>query len=137
MIASVVRSMAADDHLDFENVKSDVIHANMEVIGTALLYSYTNMRIRRALGLALSFASSIFASNFTNPLKSPLGSDPFIVYWDGFYYLTTTTYSNIQLTRATTLEGLKTGENKVIWTPDDPSRYCDLWAPELHNLNGV
>lgn len=28
---------------------------------------------------------------FTNPLKDPNGSDPFMVYDDGYYYLTTTT----------------------------------------------
>lgn len=86
---------------------------------------------------ASCLATGLHAANFTNPLKRPLGSDPHIVYVDGFYYLTTTTYENIQITRATTLEGLKTGENKVIWTPDDPSRSCDLWAPEMHQVDGV
>ncbi|KAJ0114086.1 hypothetical protein J7T55_007920 [Diaporthe amygdali] len=95
------------------------------------------MKILGTLLTASCLATGLHAANFTNPLKSPLGSDPHIVYVDGYYYLTTTTYENIQITRATTLGGLKTGENKIIWTPDDPSRSCDLWAPEMHQVDGV
>ncbi|THC95202.1 hypothetical protein EYZ11_005318 [Aspergillus tanneri] len=73
---------------------------------------------------------------FTNPLKDPNGSDPFVVYVEGHYYLTTTAWSNVQITRATTLEGLKTGKNKVVWGDDTPSRCCSAWAPEIHEIDG-
>jgi len=71
------------------------------------------------------------AANFTNPLKNPNGSDPFIVYTGGYYYLTTTTWDNIQITRAKTLGGLKGGENKIVWRDSTASRTGHFWAPEI------
>jgi GH43 family beta-xylosidase len=69
------------------------------------------------------------AANFTNPLKNPNGSDPFIVYTDGYYYLTTTTWDDVQVTRAKTLEGLKNGERKTVWKDSNTNRCCQVWAP--------
>ncbi|KAF8251656.1 glycoside hydrolase [Wilcoxina mikolae CBS 423.85] len=93
----------------------------------------------RILGLLLTTLLSIqFASGATyqNPLKSPNGSDPFMVYNNGFYYLLTTTWTNIQITRSTTLGGLKTATPKVVWTDSTPSRSGNFWAPEVHFLSG-
>ncbi|PFH50270.1 glycoside hydrolase family 43 protein [Amanita thiersii Skay4041] len=75
---------------------------------------------------------SLLAFGFTNPIKSRNGSDPFMVYHEGYYYLTSTTWSNIQITRATTIAGLKTASPKVIWTDGTSSRCCNMWAPEIH-----
>ncbi|KAK2779451.1 hypothetical protein FQN52_002465 [Onygenales sp. PD_12] len=87
--------------------------------------------------LLASAAPLVPAGNYSNPLKDPNGSDPHIVYTDGYYYLTTTTWADVQLTRATTIEGLKTGESKVVWQDSDPSRCCSVWAPELHEWDGI
>jgi hypothetical protein len=46
--------------------------------------------------------------------------------------LTTTTWTNIQITRATTINGLKSATPKVIWTDSTASRCCNIWAPEIH-----
>ena len=79
------------------------------------------------------------AEPFTNPLNKKDCSDPWIVYnrADGFYYLTTTTWKDLQITRARTLNGLKTGENRVVFRDGNPDRCCNLWAPELHELDGT
>lgn len=74
----------------------------------------------------------LLAVGFTNPIKQTDGSDPFMVYHEGYYYLTTTTWTNIQITRATTVGGLKTAQPKVVWTDSTASRCCNLWAPEIH-----
>ncbi|KAG9121943.1 hypothetical protein FRC07_001872 [Ceratobasidium sp. 392] len=76
------------------------------------------------------------AATFTNPIKNPNGSDPYIVYSNGYYYLTTTTWTNIQITRATTMAGLKTASPKVVWTDSTASRCCNMWAPEIHWIAG-
>lgn len=83
-----------------------------------------------AVGLTglLTFTSG---ATFSNPLKDPNGSDPHIVYDGTYYFLMTTTWTDLQITKATTLEGLKTGETKVVWTDDNPTRCCSMWAPEL------
>lgn len=83
------------------------------------------------LDLALS-------ASFTNPLKARGGSDPFIVYsGDGYYYLLTTTWSNIQVTRSKTLAGLKGGQTKVVWSDQTSSRCCNVWAPEVHWIDNT
>lgn len=82
-------------------------------------------------------AAFVGAANFTNPLMQRDGSDPHIVYTDGYYYFTTTTWSDIQVTRATTLGGLKSGERKIVWKDLNRSRCCNMWAPEMHYLDGV
>ncbi|KAF2279821.1 uncharacterized protein EI97DRAFT_371165, partial [Westerdykella ornata] len=61
---------------------------------------------------------------FTNPLMNPNGSDPFIVYNQGYYYLTMTTWTDIQITRSKTLEGLKNSERKTVWKDNNNTRYC-------------
>ncbi|KAI9044827.1 glycoside hydrolase family 43 protein [Aspergillus affinis] len=87
--------------------------------------------------LSALLVQSALADTFTNPLKNPNGSDPFIVYVDGYYYLITTTWTDLQLTRSPTLEGLKAGENKVVWKDDNPNRCCSVWAPEIHQIDGT
>ncbi|KAI0318461.1 glycoside hydrolase family 43 protein [Amylostereum chailletii] len=89
--------------------------------------------------LALLFvaANGLFAFGFTNPIKDANGSDPFMVYFDGFYYLTTTTWTDVEITRATTIEGLKTGQTTVAYSSTVASRCCNVWAPEIHFVNGI
>lgn len=79
--------------------------------------------------LLCTLLSLTHAATYTNPLKNPDGSDPHIVYTGGYYYLTTTTWTNIQVTRATTIAGLKTATPKVVWTDSTTSRAGNFWAP--------
>lgn len=83
------------------------------------------------------FTTAVRAANYTNPLKTPNGSDPFLVTTGGYYYLLTTEWTDVQITRATTLEGLKTGETRTVWSDTTAARCCNVWAPEVHNLNGA
>jgi GH43 family beta-xylosidase len=84
----------------------------------------------------LSLISSTSGATYSNPLRSPEGSDPFIVYTGGYYYLLTTTWTDVSITRATTLNGLKTGSKKVVYSTSTASRCCNVWSPEAHYLNG-
>ncbi|KAK0501354.1 Arabinanase/levansucrase/invertase [Armillaria luteobubalina] len=65
---------------------------------------------------------------FKNPIKSSDGSDPFIV---SFKHLTTTTWTDIQITRGTTMQELKDATPKVVWSDTTSSRCCNVWAPEI------
>lgn len=92
--------------------------------------------IMRLLGLAvaaLSFASQILsAAAFTNPIKDPNGSDPFMVFHEGYYYLMSTTWTDLQISRGATIQELKDSTPKVIWTDTSADRCCNVWAPEIH-----
>lgn len=74
---------------------------------------------------------------FTNPIVTN-GADPWITYKDGYYYLTYTTGSNVQIHRATRLAGTNgIGNSPVVAAFYPPTPYNqDVWAPELHFLRG-
>ena len=97
-----------------------------------ILCALVKMRLGSIIGALTGFLASASAASFTNPLKATNGSDPHIAYSGGYYYLMTTTWTNLQITRAKTLGGLKTGETRVVWTDGTASRCCNVWAPELH-----
>ncbi len=74
-------------------------------------------------------------ATFRNPLKQD-GPDPWLVFHDGFYYLSTTTDSDIRLRRASRLADLANAPDVLIWKDDTPSRAKHLWAPEYYLLDG-
>ncbi|PYI21815.1 putative glycosyl hydrolase, family 43 [Aspergillus violaceofuscus CBS 115571] len=76
------------------------------------------------------------AGAYTNPIRNPGGSDPFLVYTGGYYYLMTTTWTDLEISRATTIDGLKTAEKKVVYSTSTAGRCCNVWAPEVHYLGG-
>lgn len=91
------------------------------------------------LFIALLFLqTSVFAqqATFTNPLL-PSGADPWSIYKDGYYYYTHTTQNNLTLWRTRSLADLGKAEKKVVWTPPATGPYSkELWAPELHFMDG-
>ncbi|GAA2951225.1 MULTISPECIES: family 43 glycosylhydrolase [Streptomyces] len=87
-----------------------------------------------AIGLGQPSAS---AASFTNPVKSVKGADPWISYHDGNYYLVTTSWTDvITIRKSATLAGLSTAPSVQVWKGDAASRCCNIWAPELHFVNG-
>ncbi|MDR7380543.1 glycoside hydrolase family 43 protein [Promicromonospora iranensis] len=78
------------------------------------------------------------AADLTNPIRSN-GADPWLEYWDGYYYLSTTTWdSTVIMRRATTLAGLKTAPDTVVWNDAGvANRCCSHWAPEFHRIGGT
>ncbi|KAK7511958.1 arabinofuranosidase [Phyllosticta citriasiana] len=85
----------------------------------------------------LAFAAIARAATYSNALRDTNGSDPHIAWSGGYYYLMTTTWTDLEITRATTLEGLKTGKRKTVWTDTTASRCCNVWAPELHYIDNA
>lgn len=84
----------------------------------------------------LASLSLVSAASFSNPLRNPEGSDPFIVWTGGYYYLMTTSWNDVQMSRSTTLNGLKTAEKKVVYKSSTANRCCNVWAPEVHYFDG-
>lgn len=75
-------------------------------------------------------------------------ADPYVTKGsDGYYYFTASYpmygandkegYDRIILRRASTIEGLKDAEEKVIWDESESdSAFRFIWAPEIHEING-
>jgi GH43 family beta-xylosidase len=98
------------------------------------------MQSSKLFTLLFSLLSWVVLTNgedYSNPIWNPNGSDPFIVYTGGYYYLLTTTWTDVEMSRATTLEGLKTSTKKVIYSTTTASRCCNVWSPEVHYLNDI
>lgn len=73
---------------------------------------------------------------FRNPLLLT-GPDPWVIQKDGIYYYCHTTGKNITLRKTKNLADLSETQGKIVWTPPAAGEYSkELWAPELHFLNG-
>jgi GH43 family beta-xylosidase len=76
------------------------------------------------------------AATFTNPL-SQHGPDPWLQYYNGYYYLATTTWnSTITMRKSRTLGGLASAPDTVVFTLSRPNGAGTMWAPEFHLLTG-
>lgn len=74
--------------------------------------------------------------SFTNPLFAN-GADPWLEYWQGNYYLTTTTWtSQLVMRKSPTLAGLASATPVHIWSETNPKSCCNFWAFEFHRLQG-
>ena len=75
--------------------------------------------------------------SFHNPLNTFEGADPWLTYYNGYYYLSTTTgTSQLYMQKSATLSGLKVAKQEIIYTGTEPDRCCKMWAPEFHLLDG-
>lgn len=90
--------------------------------------------------ILLTFGASASAQDtegFRNPLNQFGGADPWLTYYDGYYYLAATTWSSeLTMRRSERLAGLKTAEPVQIYREANPSRCCNMWAPEFFLLDG-
>lgn len=87
---------------------------------------------------AMANESSVENSDgsFFNPIYEN-GADPWLEYFNGNYYLTTTTWtSQLVMRKAPTLAGLADAEPVYLWSEVDPKRCCNFWAYEFHRLKG-
>jgi GH43 family beta-xylosidase len=78
-------------------------------------------------------------ATFRNPLNNG-GPDPWMTYYDGYYYLATTTWggprTGLTMRRAATITELKRAAPERIWQDETPERCCNYWAPEFFLLDG-
>ena len=73
-------------------------------------------------------------ATFTNPIAP--GADPWVVRRDGFYYLIESRDNGIYVYKSDTLTSPKRNGVKV-WNPPSAGwNTSDIWAPELHYVDG-
>jgi GH43 family beta-xylosidase len=76
------------------------------------------------------------ATTFSNPLLSS-GPDPWVIQKDTNYYYTNTFGNRIAVYKTSKMSQLSTAPLTTIWTPPTTGAYSkDIWAPELHYLQG-
>ncbi len=76
-------------------------------------------------------------TTFRNPLNQSFGSDPWMIYYEGYYYLSATTWDNDNLTmkRGRTVQELKEATPEEIWAPGPTQASRAMWAPEFFLLD--
>jgi GH43 family beta-xylosidase len=81
-------------------------------------------------------ADAIGDGTFTNPL-APDTADPTIEFYDGNYYLVSTTWNNqVVMRKAPTLAGLGTTKPVTVYSDTNAGRNGNMWAPELERIEG-
>ncbi|QJR81245.1 family 43 glycosylhydrolase [Alteromonas pelagimontana] len=96
----------------------------------------TNASVQTPAVPAKAEKPTMASGTFINPLF-PNGADPWLEYWDGNYYLTTTTWtSELVMRKSPTLAGLADATPINVWSATDPERCCNFWAFEFHRLKG-
>ncbi len=65
---------------------------------------------------------------FTNPIRAN-NADPYLFYYDGFYYYTRTGSTSISLVKAANLADIKTA---IAYPILQPTEGQNLWSPEIH-----
>ncbi|MDG6101742.1 family 43 glycosylhydrolase [Dactylosporangium aurantiacum] len=92
-----------------------------------------------ALVLTPAAAAASPAVQYTNPLVNQRADSQIVRHTDGYYYFTATVpeYDRIVLRRATTLQGLATAAETVIWRKHASGVMgAHIWAPEIHYIDG-
>lgn len=75
-------------------------------------------------------------NTFTDPI-APNGADPWVTYENGEYYYALSDGGALYVAASSTLQGIGTAPEIKIFSPPAGSAYSsDLWAPELHFING-
>ncbi len=72
---------------------------------------------------------------FRNPLMQQ-GADPWLVFHDGFYYLSATSSTQIKMRKARSITQLADAEDIIVWRDETPARAQQMWAPEFYLLDG-
>lgn len=89
-----------------------------------------------ALPSSLRQQSGSGNADFSNPLLEN-GPDPWVTYRDGFYYEMNSSGKNLLIRKSHDITALSQAEKKIVWTPPPQGPYShDIWAPELHFING-
>lgn len=72
---------------------------------------------------------------YTNPLVD-YGPDPWALWHEGCYYYMHTMVDSLVLWKTKDITDLRNAEKKTVWIPTDPTNKHNLWAPEIHYING-
>lgn len=72
--------------------------------------------------IASLLASALAQDTFTNPILET-GADPWVIKYDGYYYMTYTTATNITLLRSRSLVDWENADSKLAFEPPEDEDY--------------
>jgi GH43 family beta-xylosidase len=116
------------------NIKNKI--ALIAICAGIFLVSCAEQAAKKSDSLAVVIPAAVVeqAPRFTNPII-PNGADPWLQFYSGNYYLTTTTWtSQLVMRKSPTLAGLAGATPINIWSESAADRCCNFWAFEFHRL---
>ncbi|HMJ88533.1 MAG TPA: glycoside hydrolase family 43 protein [Candidatus Acidoferrum sp.] len=81
----------------------------------------------------ITSAAELPPGKFQNPLNP--NPDPWLLWHEGNYYLTTTQSDAIRMWKAPSLAGLKAAQPTLVWKDSDATRSREIWASEFHLIS--
>lgn len=63
--------------------------------------------------------------------------DPSLIKHNGKYYWTCSVEDSIYVKESCDIEGFADAKSNLVWTPDSEEYSRELWAPELHIIDGI
>lgn len=97
------------------------------------------------IGFMLAFSACLNQSEppandkatFTNPIIAD-GADPWVIQHQGVYYYCFSTGDKVWISLSVNLHEIGTALPVIVWQPSSGQAYSEeLWAPELHIINGI
>lgn len=74
---------------------------------------------------------------FNNPI-APKGADPWVILHEGYYYYCQSGRGGVCVARVSDIRDLAAADPICVWQPPEGTMYSrELWAPELHYLDGA
>lgn len=135
--------------IKYVNVSGDTLHVSLSADedssiltdykpGTYFSYRTMSKPTSDAIdSFYAAYTSSKEWSTFSNPLFTNKGADPWVAYKDGMYYFTYTQGGGITLYATKKMSQLRNAQPIEVWRPPGGTMYSrDLWAPELHFIDG-
>jgi GH43 family beta-xylosidase len=97
---------------------------------------YRSLFICFLISVVFKVSAQNTAHTFTNPLL-PAGADPWVIYHDEYYYYTNSLGNRLEIWKTKNMEDLGNAPHKTVFTPGAGTMHSkELWAPELHYLQG-
>src|ERR1700704_5055187 len=69
--------------------------------------------------------NAVMTQSFRNPVNA--GADPSLMFFNGKYYVATTTGDHIGIWSSPSLANLLVAPEQVVWRDSDPSRNTQMW----------
>ena len=119
-----------------------VVWNNVSPTAYAKACTFTVNGVVTATGDVVSCKVTVSGTLIANPfmrVAAPGGSpDPFIEYWDGYYYYVRQDFNQgITIAKSKTLQDMEAAPRvNVYWGATDGGPIDPYWAPELHRING-
>ena len=105
------------------------------ILATILVLSITCKK-KPVNGTPYTSGTSAPDTTFTNPLLSS-GPDPWVIQKDTNYYFMNTFVNKLAIYKTNKMSRLNYAPLTTAWTPPVSGSYSkDIWAPEIHNLQG-